>query len=94
MKERNRLCAAAQCMDFEEVGMSIRWLFLLLLLPLCMPLHSLAQTMGYHIGVGMGRSRSTPPEVIDMRWARQYMDTNATDAAGATRADNATAKDE
>ena len=59
-----------------------------------MPFHSLAQTVGYHIGVGMGRSRSTPPEVIDMRWARQYMDSNATDRAKAFGADNATSKDE
>ena len=74
--------------------MSIRWIVLLLLLPMCMPLHSLAQTMDYHIGVGMGRSRSTPPEIIDMRWARQYMDANATAADNATGVDNATQKDE
>lgn len=73
--------------------LSIRWLFLLVLLPVCMPLYSLAQTLDYHIGVGMGGSRSTPPEVIDMRWARQYMDANGTDAVGETGASNATKKD-
>jgi hypothetical protein len=58
-----------------------------------MPFHSRAQTVDYHIGVGMGGSKSTPPEVIDMRWARQYMDANGTDAIGATGASNATKKD-
>ena len=75
--------------------MFFRWAIPLVpALLLCMPFHSLAQTLGYHIGVGMGKSRSTPPEVIDMRWARQYMDANATDAHNATGADTTTPKDE
>ncbi len=52
---------------------------------LCMMVHSIALPMDFHIGVGMGGDRSTPPEVIDMSWARQYMDMNATDATNATR---------
>jgi len=67
---------------------SIRWLCFFFLLAVCMPFHSFARTVDYHIGVGMGGSKSTPPEVIDMRWARQYMDANGTGA------DNATQKDE
>lgn len=58
------------------------------LLTLSMVLFAHAQTTDYHIGVGMKWPKDNPPEVIDMKWARQYMDDNATYTTNATRKDN------
>jgi hypothetical protein len=38
-----------------------------------------AQTADYHIRFGLRPERSISPEVIDMRWAHQYLDVNATE---------------
>lgn len=63
--------------------MRFRWILLAALL--CLGVSAYAQTAGYHIRFGMKPSKSTPPEVIDMKWARQYMDDNATRTANATK---------
>jgi len=56
-------------------------------LALCVAAFAHAQTTDYHLKIGMKPSKSTPPEVIDMKWARQYMDDNATIESNATRKD-------
>lgn len=65
--------------------MAFRWMIVTGLLILFVAAFAHAQTTDYHIRFGMKPSKSTPPEVIDMSWARQYMDDNATDGSNATR---------
>lgn len=68
--------------------MSFRWLIISCLLVLSVSVVGYAQTMDYHIGFGMKPDKSTPPETIDMKWARQYMDDNATWTTNATKKDD------
>ena len=67
--------------------MKLRVAIILSVLALCVVGFAYAQTSDYHLKIGMKPSKSTSPEVIDMKWARQYMDDNATIESNATRKD-------
>ena len=56
------------------------WFFWLALVLACLVPLFHARTANFHFKAGASTSGSTAPEVIDMSWARPYLDANATGA--------------
>ena len=54
------------------------WFFWLALVLACLAPVFHARTANFHFKAGAGTGGSAAPEVIDMRWARPYLDANAT----------------
>jgi len=56
------------------------WFFGLILTMVCLAALCCAARADLHFQAGARTGGSSPPEVIDMRWARPYLDMNATGA--------------
>jgi len=67
-------------MRVGETAKISAWFFRLVLASACLAGLCCAAWADFHFQAGARTGGSSPPEVIDMRWARPYLDMNATGA--------------